>query len=87
MAGGQVGTLTRYLDAAMRRARYEILSDDKSFYAEIPGLEGVFANAASLEECRDLLREVLEEWVLLRVSRNLSVPSVDGAALEIAAAV
>ena len=35
--------LTAYIKAAMRRAKYEILPDDKSFYAEIPSLEGVYA--------------------------------------------
>jgi len=69
----------------MRRARYEILSDDGSFYGEIPGLDGVYSNAGTLEECRDLLREVLEEWVLIRLARHLPVPPIDGVTLEVAA--
>lgn len=36
--------LTEYIHAAMRRATYEILSDG-TFYGEIPGLQGVYANA------------------------------------------
>ena len=52
--------LTEYLAAAMRQARYEILPDDGSFYGELPGFDGVYANAATLEACRDELREVLE---------------------------
>ncbi len=49
--------LTSYIQAALRRAHYEILSDDSSFYGEIPGFEGVLANAPTLEACRrDLLR-------------------------------
>ncbi|WP_420804792.1 hypothetical protein [Nitrosococcus halophilus] len=32
----------------MRHAQYEILSDDGSFYGEIPPCRGVYANAASL---------------------------------------
>jgi predicted RNase H-like HicB family nuclease len=31
-----------------------------------------------LEECRDELEEVLEEWLLLRLSRQLPVPILDG---------
>jgi predicted RNase H-like HicB family nuclease len=76
--------LSRYLDAAMREARYEILLDDLSYYGEIPGLDGVYSNAPALEECRELLREVLEEWVLLRLSRGLSIPAVDGLRLQVA---
>ena len=75
--------LTEYLQAAMRRAKYEILSDDGSFYGEIPGFEGVYANASDLESCRKQLEEVLEEWVLFRVSKNLMLPVVDGLELKI----
>jgi predicted RNase H-like HicB family nuclease len=48
-------------------ARYEILPDDGTYYGEIVGFDGVYANAATLEACRDELEEVLEEWILLRV--------------------
>ncbi len=75
--------LTNYLRAAMRRARYEILADDGSFYGEIPGFQGVYGNADTLEACREELEEALEEWILFRVSRNLSLPVVDGIALVI----
>lgn len=75
--------LTKYIQAAMRQAKYEILSDDGSFYGEIPGFDGVYANADTLENCRAELEEVLEEWVLFRVSRNLSLPVVDGVELTI----
>ena len=66
--------LTRYIQSAMRRAKYEILSDDNSFYGEIPGFAGVYANASTPEACRDELAEVLEEWILFRVAKHLSLP-------------
>ena len=75
--------LTQYIKAAMRQAKYELLTDDGTFYGEIPGLEGVYANAETLEACRDELEEVLEEWILFRVSRHLSLPVVDGLSLTI----
>ena len=50
-----------YLKAAMRRAKYELLTDDGSFYGEIPGCEGMYSTAATLEACRDELEEVLVE--------------------------
>ncbi len=58
----------------MRRAKYEILPDDGTFYGEIPGFQGVYANADTLEVCRDELEETLEGWILFRVSRNLPLP-------------
>lgn len=45
--------LTSYIRAAMRRAHYEILPDDGTFYGAIPGFQGVWANAATLEACRE----------------------------------
>ena len=69
--------LTSYIRAAMSKARYEILSDDGTFYGEIPGFAGVYANADTLEACREQLEEVLEEWMLFRISKNLPLPTVD----------
>lgn len=69
--------LSNYISAALHEARYEILPGDGSFYGEIPGFEGVWANAQSLEDCRDELQEVLEDWILFRVSRNLPLPVVN----------
>ena len=63
--------LSNYIQAVMRQARYEILPNDGTYYGEIPGFDGVYANAGQLEACREQLEEVLEEWILLRVSRNI----------------
>jgi predicted RNase H-like HicB family nuclease len=75
--------LRQYIRGAMGQARDEILDDDGTYYGEIPGFEGVYANAESLEACRDELEEVLEEWVLFRVSQNLSLPTVDGIEIRV----
>lgn len=75
--------LTSYIRAAMRKARYEILPDDGTFYGIIEGFEGVYANADKLEACRDELERALEAWVLFRISRNLSLPIVEGINLEV----
>jgi len=58
--------LTQYIAAAMRKAKYEVLAEDGTYYGKIPGFEGVWANTSSLEACREELAEVLEEWVRLR---------------------
>jgi predicted RNase H-like HicB family nuclease len=75
--------LISYINAAMRHAHYEILSDDQTFYGDIPNFDGIYANAATLEDCRAELAEVLEEWVLFRVSKNLPLPVVDGLELKV----
>ena len=70
--------LTEYIAAAMGKAKWDILSDDGSIYAEIPDLPGVYANNIRLEGCLQELREVLEEWMILRISHHLPLPNVDG---------
>jgi predicted RNase H-like HicB family nuclease len=76
--------LTAYIRAAMGRAKYEILPDDGSYYGEVPGFQGVYADAGTLEGCREELESTLEDWILFRVSRNLALPEVGGLTIQIA---
>jgi len=69
--------ISKYIQTAMMHARYEILPDDGSFYGEIDECPGVYSNASTLEQCRNELEEVLEEWILFRVYKNLSIPIYD----------
>jgi predicted RNase H-like HicB family nuclease len=75
--------LLNYIQAGMRHARYEIMPEDGSYYGEIPLCNGVYAQSKTLEACREELQEVLEEWVLFRVHRNLALPEIDGLRLTI----
>lgn len=70
--------LTKYIQAAMHHAHYEILPDDGTIYGEIPCLQGVWANADTVEACREELREVLEDWLLLKITDHDPLPTVDG---------
>jgi predicted RNase H-like HicB family nuclease len=75
--------LTEYIQAALRRAKYEVLPEDQTFYANIPGFQGVWANADTLEACREELREVLEDWIVLGLRLGHSLPDIDGISLVI----
>jgi len=70
--------LLDYVQAAMRRAAYKLLPDSEGFFAEIPGFAGVWADADSLEQAREELQQVLEDWILVRLRRNQDLPVVDG---------
>ena len=63
--------------------KYEILEEDHTYYGEVPGFDGVYSHADTLEECRRQLAEVLEEWLFFRISRNLPVPRAGGIELAI----
>jgi predicted RNase H-like HicB family nuclease len=74
--------LTKYIIAAMHKATYEILSDG-TFYGEIPGFQGVYANAETLEACREQLQEVLEGWIILGLRLRHPMPIVEGLELAV----
>jgi hypothetical protein len=64
--------LVEFVQRKMELAKYKLL-EDGSYFGEIPGLQGVWGNAKTLEECRRELQEVLEDWLLLKVpGGNLS---------------
>ena len=75
--------LMDYIQNAMQHAKYEILGDDNSYYGEIPECQGVYANADNLEDCRKELQEVLEDWILFRIYKNLPLPVIKGIELKI----
>ena len=70
--------LTKYIEAAMRHAEYEIIEDDNSFYGHVPGFSGLWANAPTLEGCREELQSVLEDWILIGMRWKSTIPIVDG---------
>jgi predicted RNase H-like HicB family nuclease len=78
--------IRQYVDEALRRAHYDKL-EDGTFCAEIADLQGVLAAGKTLEECRDQLAEVVEEWVLVRVARGLTVPPLDNIEVKVQKAV
>ena len=74
--------ISDYVETALHRARYKLL-EDKSFAAIVPGLRGVIATGKTLEDCRAELAEVIEEWILFRVSRGLAIPSLGKQSIKI----
>ncbi|MCS7288615.1 MAG: type II toxin-antitoxin system HicB family antitoxin [Roseiflexus sp.] len=72
--------LIAYIQAAMDRARYELLDDqpDTPYYGEIPECPGVWATGATLEECRAELQQVLEGWLILGLQHGHALPVLNG---------
>ncbi|OFW00474.1 MAG: antitoxin HicB [Acidobacteria bacterium RIFCSPLOWO2_12_FULL_59_11] len=68
--------LSEYIAKRLAQAKYKILKDG-SYFGEIPGLKGVWANAGTLEDCRKQLQEVLEEWILLKVRDKEPIPGFE----------
>jgi hypothetical protein len=77
--------LTRYISAAMKRARYKTL-DDGTCFGQIAGLAGVWANERVQERCKAVLQEVLEEWLILKIRDHDPIPRLGRVSLSLKAA-
>lgn len=66
--------LAKYIEAAMEDATFVIFVEDGTYYGDIYGFQGVWANADTLEECRRELAEVLEDWIILGIERGHEIP-------------
>ncbi len=75
--------LTAYIEAAMARAQFERLADEGTYYGEIPGFQGVWANAPTPQACRAELQEVLEDWLLVGLRLGHPLPVVNGIDLNV----
>jgi predicted RNase H-like HicB family nuclease len=61
--------IIEYCQKAIEKAEYKKLADG-SWFTEIPGFQGVWANGDSVDQCRNELVTVLEEWLLLNVTEK-----------------
>jgi predicted RNase H-like HicB family nuclease len=74
--------LFEYAQKAVEKARYKQL-DDGTWFAEIPGFKGVWANEKTVEGCRKVLWTVLEEWIVLKIRDREPLPKVKGVTIRI----
>jgi predicted RNase H-like HicB family nuclease len=74
--------ILEYMNKAIERSSYKKL-DDGTWFAEISGFDGVWANSETVESCRKELLEVLEEWLLLKIHDGDQIPPIDGIQLRI----
>ena len=70
--------IRKYMQAAMDKAKFEMIDDPEPYYGSISGLRGVWATGKTLEECRRNLEDVLDGWIVLRLQRKMPIPPVRG---------
>jgi len=51
--------------------------EDGAYFGEIPRFKDVWANTKTLETCRTELKEVLEDWLLLRIRGKEKIPGLN----------
>lgn len=65
--------ISEFIIRKLAAAHYKLL-EDGSYFGEIPGLPGVWANAKNLEYCRAELQAVLEDWLILKLRDKDPIP-------------
>ena len=78
----EIKVFIEYIEKALQKAEYKKLNDG-SWFAEIPGFEGVWGNGETVEKCRIELQEVLEEWLLLKLTDGDPIPSLEGIEIKV----
>ena len=73
--------LTTYIQRAMAKAHYELMEDGR-YFGSIPGFDGLWAQARTLEACRAELQSTLEDWLLLGLQLGHKLPVVGGVNLN-----
>lgn len=68
--------LIEYIEEALKRAKYEIIEDEESYYGEVSELSGVWATGKTLEECRENLKQTIEGWIIISIKKGLPLPKI-----------
>lgn len=61
----------------MRQAKYELMENGR-FFARIPDCPGLWAEAPTLEECREELQSTLEDWIMIKLRHGDQFDVIDG---------
>ena len=69
--------IIKYCQKAIESPEYKKRADG-SWFADLNGFHGIWANGDSVEQCRNELVMVLEEWFLLKMRDGGSAPDVAG---------
>lgn len=73
--------LTQYVRQAMRQAHYELMENGR-YFGTISKCGGAWAEARSLEDCREQLQSTLEDWILLGLHLGHRLPVISGISLN-----
>lgn len=74
--------ITRYIENLLKRAEYEYDKETNSWCASVKELPGAYAQADSVEEVREQLAEVIEDYILVSLQERQPLPGFKKLSLE-----
>lgn len=81
MSRVRILSLSRYVQAALGRAFYEV-DENGVIIARVPGVSGFFSQGNSFEEARENLRDAIEGNVILALQLGLPIPVLEGVVMK-----
>lgn len=66
--------ITKYIENLLRKAEYEYDKETKSWCASVDDLPGAYAQADTVEEAREQLAKVIEDYILISLQENQFLP-------------
>ncbi len=73
--------LTEYLERAMAQTDVE-KTEDGRYFASIPQFKGVWGDGDTAEESCNELRAALEEWLVIALREDETLPKIGGVSLN-----
>jgi predicted RNase H-like HicB family nuclease len=73
--------LTEYLEKAMAQAKVE-KTEDGRYFASISQFKGVWGDGATPEESCEELRAGFEQWLVIALREDDTLPKIDGVSLN-----
>ena len=71
-------SLSKYVELALRHAEYETGESSECVVAEVPDLPGCLTQGHIFKEARENLKEAIELWVAICLSKGRIPPPLDG---------
>jgi predicted RNase H-like HicB family nuclease len=69
--------LIRYIQEAMRHAKYELMENGR-FFGRVPQCKGLWGEGKTLEECREDLEGALQDWIVIKLRFDHKLPRIGG---------
>ena len=67
--------INNYIEGMLKKVRYEYDQEAKSWCAILKELPGVYAQADTVEEARQQVAEVIEDYLIVSLRENQKLPS------------
>jgi len=66
--------IAQYIEKLLRKAEYEYDEKTKTWCANVKNLPGAYAQADTVEEVREQLAEVIEDYILVSLQERHPLP-------------